>query len=103
MAKHGTITFGTGRQITTVEVSAGHHVVVPSPEKGKIVDFSVCVGCGCDDFHACQPEGCSWLRVDRKVKIGVCSSCEHLVSVWDRGERLAQRFDKVGRESEENK
>lgn len=46
----------------------------------------ICVGCGCDDDHACPPT-CSWLRVDSDNEIGVCSSCSHLVEGWDRGER----------------
>lgn len=45
---------------------------------------STCIGCGCDDLHAC-PGGCSWLRVDRERGQGVCSKCGHLVEDWDRG------------------
>lgn len=33
-----------------------------------------CIGCGCDDNHACD-FGCSWLVVDRRVGLGVCSEC----------------------------
>ena len=47
---------------------------------------SVCIGCGCDDHHACRG-GCWWLRVDRETGLGICSECGHLVEAWDRGER----------------
>ena len=33
-----------------------------------------CIGCGCDDLHACWP-GCHWLVVDRRAGRGVCSEC----------------------------
>lgn len=35
---------------------------------------SRCRVCGCTDSRAC-PDGCSWIWVDRKARIGVCSSC----------------------------
>lgn len=47
---------------------------------------AVCIGCGCDDNHAC-PDGCWWLRVDRADAKGVCSECEAHVEAWDRGDR----------------
>lgn len=28
------------------------------------MNIATCIGCGCDDHHACG-EGCYWLRVDR--------------------------------------
>ncbi len=36
---------------------------------------SRCVGCGCTDARACEG-GCSWLMVNRRLRIGVCSECE---------------------------
>lgn len=51
-------------------------------------DVATCVGCGCDDNHAC-PFGCSWLRVDRKKKVGVCSECPAEVRGWDAKQRKA--------------
>jgi hypothetical protein len=39
---------------------------------------ATCVGCGCTDSHACLDENhspCSWLKVNRKTGMGVCSSC----------------------------
>lgn len=47
---------------------------------------AMCIECGCDDFHSCA-EGCTWLRVDRNVGLGVCSSCAHRTQDWDRGDR----------------
>ena len=47
---------------------------------------STCIGCGCDDFHAC-PGGCFWRRVDKDARLGVCSECEGHVEAWDRGDR----------------
>lgn len=45
-----------------------------------------CIGCGCDDHHACG-DGCWWLRVDYGARLGVCSSCEAFVEQWDAGDR----------------
>jgi hypothetical protein len=47
---------------------------------------TLCIGCGCDDDHACEG-GCSWLRIDRDESLGVCSSCAHVEAAWDSGER----------------
>lgn len=47
---------------------------------------ALCIGCGCTDNAAC-PEGCSWLRIDPKECVGVCSSCPAWVAAWDAGER----------------
>jgi len=53
--------------------------------------ISVCVGCGCDDLHACLDTangcGCHWLRVDREVGAGVCSCCPQYVKSWDGKDR----------------
>lgn len=51
--------------------------------------LAVCIGCGCDDLHACMRsiEPCHWLRVDRDAGRGVCSVCPGLVVNWDAGER----------------
>jgi len=47
---------------------------------------AACIGCGCDDDHACEG-GCSWLRIDRDEYVGVCSSCPQFEARWDAGER----------------
>lgn len=48
--------------------------------------IAVCIGCGCDDNHAC-PFGCSWLRVDYDDRKGVCSECVDHCEAWDQGDR----------------
>lgn len=54
-------------------------------------DVCTCIGCGCDDNHACYDENtenpCHWLREDRDLGLGVCSVCKHLVEAWDAGDR----------------
>jgi len=56
---------------------------------------AVCIGCGCDDFHACEG-GCHWLRLDRMAGAGVCSKCESKVQLWDQqhGRAVFQRTTK---------
>lgn len=51
---------------------------------------AICVGCGCDEHHACVEIGllvggpnCWWLRFDASAGVGLCSACEDLVRVWD--------------------
>lgn len=49
-----------------------------------------CIGCGCDDYHACitaLDEACSWVRVDYPAGVGVCSCCTKHVKRWDAGDR----------------
>lgn len=52
---------------------------------------ATCIGCGCDDLHACSDEAvggpCSWVRLDRVAGLGVCSACPEHVGRWDAGER----------------
>lgn len=47
-----------------------------------------CIGCGCDDFHACG-HGCWWMRVDYAAGLGVCSQCPEHIEAWDRGDRTS--------------
>lgn len=61
---------------------------------------ATCIGCGCTDSHACLPlvgNPCHWLKVDRKLKLGVCSECEHKLEEFER--RVAENLEgkKVGR------
>jgi hypothetical protein len=51
--------------------------------------ISTCIGCGCDDNHACAG-GCSWLRLDAHTETGVCSGCTEMLPAWEAG----QRFEK---------
>ena len=44
----------------------------------KLFPSSTCVGCGCTDENACitaRGGPCSWLKVNRKTGLGVCSCC----------------------------
>lgn len=38
------------------------------------VRTAACTGCGCTDLRAC-PGGCSWAKVDRRRRKGLCSRC----------------------------
>jgi Lar family restriction alleviation protein len=42
-----------------------------------------CAGCDGIGLYAHLSTGDSWLRVDLNRGLGLCSSCEHLVSAWD--------------------
>lgn len=59
-----------------------------------IVLTHICIGCSCDDFHACWDEKtdqpCHWLRVDDDNGVGVCSCCTEHVERYDAGERDIQ-------------
>lgn len=59
-------------------------------------NIATCIGCGCDDYHACYDpntgQGCSWVKVDRESGLGVCSVCLEHVERWDNGDRtISQR------------
>lgn len=41
-----------------------------------------CIRCRCTDSMAC-PDGCGWIVVDRRRRIGICSNCH-------RGQSIAQ-------------
>jgi hypothetical protein len=54
------------------------------------MNVCVCIGCGCDDENACLDsttgQGCTWLRRDLQVQLGVCSCCPQHVQRWDAGD-----------------
>lgn len=64
--------------------------------------IATCIGCGCDDNHACQSDNgpCSWLVMDYDIGRGVCSCCEDHLARWVAGERsiimLVAKITKVG-------
>ena len=46
----------------------------------KIKQIATCVGCGCTDDKGCSPDpvsgySCTWIEVDYKAKVGICSRC----------------------------
>ncbi|HKQ24129.1 MAG TPA: hypothetical protein VJT81_06770 [Burkholderiales bacterium] len=52
--------------------------------------IATCIGCGCDDLHACYHDlhgPCSWLRVDYEKGVGVCSECRDEEARYDAGDR----------------
>lgn len=55
----------------------------------------VCIGCGCDDEHACTDllgDACSWVQQSGSGRRGVCSQCPTWIRLWNRGERkLSER------------
>lgn len=70
--------------------------------------ISVCIGCGCDDLHACKTgfigeQACSWLAVDRRRRVGVCSSCPGMLPAWKKGRRELTMNARVAVEKREKK
>ena len=53
--------------------------------------IAICIGCGCDDNHACWDDArdnpCCWVRLDRAAGLGVCSACPEHEARWDQGDR----------------
>jgi hypothetical protein len=50
----------------------------------------VCIGCGCDDLHACADligDPCGWLVQSGTGRHGVCSQCPAALRLWERGKR----------------
>jgi hypothetical protein len=49
-----------------------------------------CIGCGCDDEHACQDligDPCGWLVRSTSGRLGVCTQCPALLRAWEDGKR----------------
>lgn len=62
--------------------------------------LAVCIGCDCDDFHACTDKdgnSCHWLRLDREAGIGVCAQCPDSVVEWDARVRAKAGGNDLGR------
>lgn len=57
--------------------------------------IATCIGCGCDDQHACWDEAagspCGWLVVDYADGLGVCSTCPDHLERWNAGDRTMAR------------
>lgn len=61
----------------------------------SIENEATCIGCGCTEFEACQPDeksedACYWLVVDRRAEVGVCSRCPEKLLSWDAGVRAVK-------------
>ena len=54
----------------------------------------VCIGCGCDDNHACAGS-CSWLMVDRATGRGVCSQCPEVLEAFQGELRVRALHDTI--------
>jgi hypothetical protein len=47
-------------------------------EGRAILQPGICAACGCDDEHACRPNGCAWVDLEHTL----CSACDPAMSVW---------------------
>ena len=56
-----------------------------------------CVCCDCSDTQACAPKWCRWERVDRELRLGVCSNCTKLLPRWD---TAMAAYKKAGRKGD---
>lgn len=49
-----------------------------------------CIGCGCDDSHACADllgDPCGWLVRSKSGRLGVCTQCPLTMRAWIAGRR----------------
>lgn len=60
-------TFRPSREVTYIAYGMTGEGLVGIP-------VATCRRCGCRDDRVC-PGGCSWAKVDRKKRVGVCSRC----------------------------
>lgn len=57
--------------------------------------MSVCISCGCEDRKACVDSDnnpCSWVRLERSLRVGVCSMCPDAISRWDAGDKTIEIY-----------
>jgi hypothetical protein len=58
--------------------------------KIKKTPLCQCVGCGCDDDHACQDllgDACRWLVKSESGRLGVCTQCPGSLGRWNANKR----------------
>jgi hypothetical protein len=60
---------GIRTPITTLQGTHQHDL-----SKHLLKGLHQCIGCGCDELHACD-NGCYWLAVNDESGLGVCSEC----------------------------
>lgn len=49
-----------------------------------------CIGCGCDDHHACPDllgDPCAWLVRSASGRLGVCTQCPLTLRRWNANQR----------------
>lgn len=55
------------------------------------MELATCIGCGCDDYHACFDEEvgrpCNWIAVSYDEGLGVCSCCKDHFERFHAGDR----------------
>jgi hypothetical protein len=59
----------------------------PKPNKSVLCQ---CIGCGCDDNHACPDllgDPCGWLVQSESGRLGVCTRCPVTLRRWEAGKR----------------
>lgn len=96
---------GKSTRTIGIELATAYKKVAEDIQSGNLsingsairADIVYCIGCGCDDRHACAL-GCWWLRVDYSTGTGVCSECRHHVERFDDGARHS--FHPRARESD---
>jgi hypothetical protein len=60
--------------------------------------MTVCIGCGCDERHACvegRREPCRWLEVSPSGAAGICSACATLFPPAERADTLLEAEDEI--------
>ena len=69
---------------------------------GKM-QIATCIGCGCTDDKACVTaptldfvapdlQTCFWVKVDRQLRIGVCSECVDEIGQFEERQRRLRRL-----------
>lgn len=80
------ITYGEFDSVMAKHRTALANADALESQMSALIADARCIGCGCDDNHSCDG-GCYWVRLDRSIRLGVCSHCEPLSQEWDNGRR----------------
>lgn len=60
--------------------------------------MTVCIGCGCDESHACldrEGRACRWVELSPSGAAGICSECEELYPPSTRADTLLAEEDEL--------